>query len=49
MGMAAGGPMTRLRVKHPPEKATANHWSVAPEEHQADKKEGIKGDQTNKH
>jgi hypothetical protein len=48
VGMA-GGPMTRIRVKHPPEKAKASRWPIAPEEHQADEKEGVKGDQTDEH
>jgi hypothetical protein len=45
----AGGPMTRIRVKHPPEKAKASRWPIAPEEHQADEKEGVKGDQADEH
>jgi hypothetical protein len=45
----AGGPMTRVRVKHPSEKAKASRWSVAPEEHQADEKECIKSGQTDEH
>jgi hypothetical protein len=38
--------MTRVRVKHPSEKAKASRWSVAPEEHQADEKQSVKSDQT---
>jgi hypothetical protein len=45
----AGDTMTRIRVKHPPEKAQASRWSVAPEEHQADEEESVKGDQTDEH
>ena len=47
--MAAGGPMTRIGVEHPPEKAKASRRPVTPKEHQADENESVKSDQTDEH
>ena len=47
--MAAGGPMTRIRVEYPPKKARSSFGPVTPEEHQADENESVKSDQTDEH
>jgi hypothetical protein len=48
-GTTAGSPVTRIGVKYPPEKAKVSRWPIAPEKHQTDEKQGVKGDQTHQH